>query len=328
MSTRPSPVTVTVTGAAGQIAYSLLFRLAAGDVFGDRPVALRLLEIPAARQAAEGVAMELSDSAFPLLDSITVTDDQDEGFAGAEAVFLVGAKPRGKGEERSDLLVGNGKIFGPQGQAIARNASPDVRVLVVGNPANTNAAILDAHAGLAAGQVTAMTRLDHNRALAQLADKLGATTPRLTNMTVWGNHSSTQFPDVAELRLDGEPVADSLDRSWVDEEFIPRVARRGGEIIEVRGSSSAASAASSAVDHMHDWFHGTPDGDWVSVALRSDGSYGIPEGLFASFPCRAVNGTWEIVRDLELDERQQERIRATVEELESELATVRDGGML
>lgn len=328
MSTATTPVTVTVTGAAGQIAYSLLFRVAAGDAFGDRPVALRLLEIPDARRAAEGVAMELSDSAFPLLDSVTVTDDPEEGFAGADAVFLVGAKPRGKGEERSDLLTGNGKIFGPQGQAIARNASPDVRVLVVGNPANTNAAILDAHAGLPAGQVTAMTRLDHNRALAQLAEKLGTSTTRLTNMTVWGNHSSTQFPDIAELRMDGEPVAESLDRTWVDEEFIPRVAQRGSEIIDVRGSSSAASAASSAVDHMHDWVHGTPQGDWVSVAMRSDGSYGIPEGLFASFPCRSVNGTWEIVQGLELDERQQERIRATADELASELNTVREAGML
>ncbi|WP_312979701.1 malate dehydrogenase [Corynebacterium sp.] len=328
MSTATTPVTVTVTGAAGQIAYSLLFRVAAGDAFGDRPVALRLLEIPDARRAAEGVAMELSDSAFPLLDSVTVTDDPEEGFAGADAVFLVGAKPRGKGEERSDLLTGNGKIFGPQGQAIARNASPDVRVLVVGNPANTNAAILGAHAGLPAGQVTAMTRLDHNRALAQLAEKLGTSTTRLTNMTVWGNHSSTQFPDIAELRMDGEPVAESLDRTWVDEEFIPRVAQRGSEIIDVRGSSSAASAASSAVDHMHDWVHGTPQGDWVSVAMRSDGSYGIPEGLFASFPCRSVNGTWEIVQGLELDERQQERIRATADELASELNTVREAGML
>lgn len=328
MSTAATPVTVTVTGAAGQIAYSLLFRIAAGDAFGDRPVAFRLLEIPDARRAAEGVAMELSDSAFPLVDSITVTDDPDEGFAGADAVFLVGAKPRGKGEERSDLLIGNGKIFGPQGQAIARNASPDVRVLVVGNPANTNAAILDAHAGLAAGQVTAMTRLDHNRALAQLAEKLGTSTTRLTNMTVWGNHSSTQFPDVAELRLDGEPVAGSLEQTWVDEDFIPRVAQRGGEIIEVRGSSSAASAASSAVDHMHDWFNGTPQGDWVSVALRSDGSYGIPEGLFASFPCRSVDGRWEIVQGLELVERQQERIRTTADELASELDTVREAGML
>jgi malate dehydrogenase len=326
--TSPAPLTVTVTGAAGQIAYSLLFRIAAGDAFGERPVALRLLEIPAARRAAEGVAMELSDSAFPLVQSITVTDDQDEGFAGADAVFLVGAKPRGKGEERSDLLIGNGRIFGPQGRSIAANASPDVRVLVVGNPANTNAAILDAHAGLDAGQVTAMTRLDHNRSLAQLADKLGVTTTRLTNMTVWGNHSTTQFPDVAELRLDGKPVADFLDSSWVDEEFIPRVAKRGGEIIEVRGSSSAASAASSAVDHMRDWSQGTPAGDWVSVALRSDGSYGIPEGLFASFPCRSVDGTWEIVQGLELDERQQERIRATVAELESERDTVREAGML
>lgn len=322
------PVTVTVTGASGQIAYALLFRIAAGDVFGDRPVHLHLLDIPGARRSAEGVAMELSDSAFPVLERILVTDDPAEGFGGAEAVFLVGAKPRGKGEERSDLLVGNGEIFGPQGRQIAEHASPDVRILVVGNPANTNAAILDAHAGLKAGQVTAMTRLDHNRALAQVADKLGVSTTRLTKMTVWGNHSSTQFPDTAELLLDGEPVADRLDHAWVDDDFIPRVAKRGSEIIDVRGSSSAASAASAAVDHMRDWFAGTPEGDWVSVALRSDGSYGVAEGLIASFPCRSVDGRWEIVQGLELDDRQRERIRTSADELESELNTVRDAGML
>lgn len=327
-SATAGPVTVTVTGASGQIAYSLLFRIAAGDVFGDRTVRLRLLDIPESRRAAEGVAMELSDSAFPAVDEITVTDDPAEGFVGAEAVFLVGAKPRGKGEERSDLLVGNGKIFGPQGKAIAESAADDVRVLVVGNPANTNAAILDAHAGLDAGQITAMTRLDHNRALAQIAGKLGVKTTQLTKMTVWGNHSSTQFPDVAELLLDGEPVAGRLDRTWVDDEFIPRVAKRGSEIIDVRGSSSAASAASSAVDHMRDWYAGTPENDWVSVALRSDGSYDVPEGLFASFPCRAVDGRWEIVQGLELDDRQRDRIRASVEELDSELNTVRESGML
>ncbi|MDN6510243.1 MAG: malate dehydrogenase [Corynebacterium sp.] len=322
------PITVTVTGAAGQIAYSLLFRVASGDVFGDRPVKLRLLEIPAAKRAAEGVAMELLDSAFPLIADITVTDDPDEGFAGAEAVFLVGAKPRGKGEERSDLLTGNGKIFGPQGKAIAANAAPGVRVLVVGNPANTNATILDAHAGLEAGQVTAMTRLDHNRALAQVAGKLGVTPGRLSRMTVWGNHSNTQFPDVAELLLDGEPVAGTLDPEWVDSEFIPRVAQRGAEIIDVRGSSSAASAASSAVDHMHDWFNGTPEGDWTSVVLRSDGSYGVAEGLFASFPCRAVDGVWQIVQGLDLDDRQRRRIADSASELAEERDTVRDAGML
>lgn len=323
-----SPVTVTVTGAAGQIAYSLLFRIAAGNVFGDRRVNLRLLEIPAGRRAAEGVAMELSDAALPHLGEIVVTDDAAEGFAGADAAFLVGAKPRGKGEERSDLLIGNGGIFGPQGRAIAENAAPGVKVLVVGNPANTNAAILAAHAGLPRGQVTAMTRLDHNRGLSQIGQKLDVAPARLSRMTVWGNHSSTQFPDVAELQLDGSPVADQLDNPWVAGEFIPRVANRGAEIIEVRGSSSAASAASAAVDHMRDWVAGTPEGDWTSVALESDGSYGVPEGVVCSFPCRSVDGRWEIVQGLELSDDQQERLTATVEELQAEWKTVKDAGMV
>lgn len=322
------PVTVTVTGAAGQIAYSLLFRIAAGNVFGDRRVNLRLLEIPAGRRAAEGVAMELSDAALPHLGEIVVTDDAAEGFAGADAAFLVGAKPRGKGEERSDLLIGNGGIFGPQGRAIAENAAPGVKVLVVGNPANTNAAILAAHAGLPRGQVTAMTRLDHNRGLSQIGQKLDVAPARLSRMTVWGNHSSTQFPDVAELQLDGSPVADQLDNAWVAGEFIPRVANRGAEIIEVRGSSSAASAASAAVDHMRDWVAGTPEGDWTSVALESDGSYGVPEGVVCSFPCRSVDGRWEIVQGLELSDDQQERLTATVEELQAEWKTVKDAGMV
>ncbi|MGO1949738.1 MAG: malate dehydrogenase [Mycobacteriaceae bacterium] len=328
VNTSTSPVTVTVTGAAGQIAYSLLFRIGAGEVFGDRTVNLRLLEIPAVVKSAEGVAMELLDSAFPHVGDITVTDDQEEGFAGADAVFLVGAKPRGKGEERSDLLVGNGPIFGPQGTAIGTSASDDVRVLVVGNPANTNAAILAAHAGLPARQVTAMTRLDHNRALAQLAKKLEVAPSRLSRMTVWGNHSSSQFPDVTELELDGEPVADRLDPEWVEEEFIPRVANRGAEIIDVRGSSSAASAASAATDHMRDWVSGTPEGDWVSVALPSDGSYGVPEGIVSSFPCRSVDGHWEIVQGLGIGDRQREGIDASVAELQSEFTTVQDAGMV
>ena len=323
-----SPVTVTVTGAAGQIAYSLLFRIAAGNVFGDRRVNLRLLEIPAGRRAAEGVAMELSDAALPHLGEIVVTDDAAEGFAGADAAFLVGAKPRGKGEERSDLRIGNGGSFGPQGRAIAENAAPGVKVLVVGNPANTNAAILAAHAGLPRGQITAMTRLDHNRGLSQIGQKLDVAPARLSRMTVWGNHSSTQFPDVAELQLDGSPVADQLDNPWVAGEFIPRVANRGAEIIEVRGSSSAASAASAAVDHMRDWVAGTPEGDWTSVALESDGSYGVPEGVVCSFPCRSVDGRWEIVQGLELSDDQRERLTATVEELQTEWETVKDAGMV
>ena len=327
-----SPVTVTVTGAAGQIAYSLLFRIAAGNVFGDRRVNLRLLEIPAGRRAAEGVAMELSDAALPHLGEIVVTDDAAEGFAGADAAFLVGAKPRGKGEERSDLLIGNGGIFGPQGRAIAENAAPGVKVLVVGNPANTNAAILAAHAGLPRGQVTAMTRLDHNRGLSQIGQKLDVAPARLSRMTVWGNHSTTQFPDITELVDDtGRPLAEDLggpEGTWNTDEFIPRVAKRGAEIISVRGSSSAASAASAAVDHMRDWVAGTPEGDWTSVALESDGSYGVPEGVVCSFPCRSVDGRWEIVQGLELSDDQQERLTATVEELQTEWETVKDAGMV
>lgn len=322
-------VTVTVTGAGGQIGYSLLFRIAKGEVFGDRVVNLRLLETESGVQAARGVALELSDCAYPLLGEVTITSDINEGFKGANAVFLVGAKPRQKGEERADLLAANGKIFGPQGKAIAEHAADDVRVIVVGNPANTNAAIVAAHAkGLDPRRVTALTRLDHNRGLAQVAEKLDVAVRDLKKMIVWGNHSATQFPDVAELTLNGEKIADKLDESWVDEEFIPRVAKRGAEIIEVRGRSSAASAANGALDHMRDWVNGTPEGDWVSVALPSDGSYGIPEGLVFSFPCRSVNGEWEIVQGLEISPAQQERIDANVKELQEEKAAVEAAGLL
>jgi malate dehydrogenase len=326
-----TPVTVTVTGAAGQIAYSLLFRIASGEVFGPAtPVNLRLLEIPAAVGAAEGVAMELFDGAFPLLADVEVTDDGARAFDRADAAFLVGAKPRGKGAERAELLADNGKIFGPQGRDIADHASDDIRVLVVGNPANTNAAILAASAGLPAGRVTAMTRLDHNRALAQVSAKLGIPVAGLRRMTVWGNHSATQFPDVTELRdaTTGEHLADRLGEEWVTDEFIPRVAGRGSEIIDVRGASSAASAASAAVDHMRDWVHGTPEDDWVSVALPSDGSYGVPEGLVSSFPCRSVDGEWEIVRGLDLGAAQRDRLDATVADLQEEAATVRALGLV
>ena len=324
-----SPVTVAVTGAAGQIGYSLLFRLVTGEVFGNRRVNLQLLETEEGAKAAEGVAMELADCAFPLLGEVNISTDPAEGFRGANAAFLVGAKPRQKGEERSDLLAANGKIFAPQGKAIGEEAADDVRVLVVGNPANTNAAIVASHApGLDPKHVTALTRLDHNRALAQVAQKLGVAVTELTNMTVWGNHSATQFPDVAELKVNGEPVAGKLDRAWLDDEFIPRVAKRGSEIIEVRGRSSAASAASAACDHMRTWLSGTPEGDWVSVALPSDGSYGVPEGLVSSFPCRSVDGEWEIVQGLELGDAQRSRLDKTVTELQEEWNAVKQAGLV
>lgn len=326
--TQPA-VNVAVTGAAGQIGYSLLWRLATGEVFGQRQVNLHLIEVGPGVQAAHGVAMELMDSAFPLLGDIVVTEDLHEGFRDVHAAFLVGAQPRQKGQERADLLAANGGIFAPQGKAIAEVASPDVRVLVVGNPANTNAAILLANApGLNPRQVTSMTRLDHNRALAQVAQKLNVAVGELTQMTVWGNHSASQFPDVTELLLNGQPVADKLDQDWLTGEFIPRVAQRGAEIIEVRGRSSAASAASGALDHMRDWFQGTREGDWVSVALPSDGSYGVPEGLVSSMPCRCVNGHWEIVQGLQLGEFQQARLKATVEELQSEMDSVKELGLV
>lgn len=323
------PVNVTVTGAAGQIGYSLLFRLAAGEVFGDRPVNLTLLETEKGAQVAKGVAMELADCAFPRLGKVTITSDVNEGFEGANAALLVGAKPRGQGEERADLLAANGRIFAPQGKAIAEHAADDVRVLVVGNPANTNAAIAAAHAeGLAPNRMTALTRLDHNRALAQVAEKLNVPLTSLRHMTVWGNHSATQFPDVTELLVDGERAAERLDSAWVNNDFIPRVAKRGSEIIEVRGRSSAASAASAALDHMRDWVHGTPEDDWVSVALPSDGSYGIPEGLLFSFPCRSVNGEWEIVQGLEIGAAQREMIDKNVAELQEEWEAVRSAGLV
>lgn len=332
--TASSTVTVAVTGAAGQIAYSLLFRIAAGEAFGpDTTVNLRLLEIPAAVSAAEGVALELQDSAFPLLQSVTVTDDMATAFSGADAAFLVGARPRGKGMERADLLAANGGIFGPQGRAIAEHAAPGVRVLVVGNPANTNAAIAAASGGFSAGQVTAMTRLDHNRGLAQIAAKLNVPVSRVQRMTVWGNHSATQFPDFSEAvdAITGEPLADKLggvDGQWSTEEFIPRVANRGAEIIKVRGLSSAASAANAAVNHMRDWVQGTAEGDWVSVGLSSDGSYGVPEGLMCSFPCRSVDGQWEIVHGVELSASQRQRLDASVAEIRAEWDEVQKLGLL
>ena len=306
-----APKKIAVTGAAGQIAYSLLWRIANGDVYGqDTPIELNLLEITPALGATEGVAMELLDSAFPLVKKITVTDDANKAFDGANAAFLVGAKPRGKGEERSDLLAANGKIFGPQGTALNDHAADDIRVLVVGNPANTNA----------------MMRLDHNRSLSQLAEKLGKDSTDFEQVAIWGNHSATQFPDITYATVGGDKVSDLVDQDWYVNEFIPRVAKRGAEIIEVRGKSSAASAASSAIDHMRDWVQGTEK--WASAAIPSDGSYGVPEGLIFGFPTVSRNGAWEIVQGLELSDFQKERIAANIAELQEERDAVASLGLL
>ena len=309
------PVKVTVTGAAGNIAYSLLWRIAAGDVFGkDTPVDLALLEIPAVVEKAEGVAMELRDSALPLVNSITVADDLKVAFEDASAAFLVGSRPRSKGMERADLLEANGAIFTEQGKAINDYAARDVRVLVVGNPANTNA-LIAAHSApdLDNSQFNALMRLDHNRTLGQLAAKTGKATKDFSKIAVWGNHSATQFPDIAFANAE-------VDEQWYREEMIPKVAKRGAEIIEVRGSSSAASAASAAVDHMHDWVHGTED--WRTAAVPSDGSYGVDEGLICGFPTICRDGKWEIVQGLELSDFQKERIEASVQELREEREAV------
>ncbi|MEJ5928619.1 malate dehydrogenase [Corynebacterium sp. H128] len=319
-----SPKKITVTGAAGNIAYSLLWRIANGDVYGkDVPVELNLLEIEPALRATEGVAMELLDSAFPLLKNIRITSSAAEAFDGASAAFLVGAKPRGKGEERSDLLSANGKIFGPQGKAINDHAAEDIRVVVVGNPANTNALIAqNAAKDVPASRFSALMRLDHSRAVSQLATKLGKTATDFEKMVVWGNHSATQFPDICYATCEGKPVVDLVDHTWYRDEFIPRVAKRGSEIIEVRGSSSAASAASAAIDHMHDWINGTDQ--WVSAAIPSTGAYGIPEGIVVGMPTISEGGEWKIVEGLELSDFQRERIDANVAELQEEREAVKD----
>lgn len=315
---------IAVTGAAGQIAYSLLWRIANGDVYGkDTPIELQLLEIPVALGGAEGVAMELNDSAFPLLKNIVVTDKLEEAFDGTNAAFLVGAMPRGKGQERSDLLAANGKIFGPQGKAINDHAADDIRVLVVGNPANTNALIaMHAAKDVPNDRFNAMMRLDHNRALSQLGEKLGRDKNDINDLVVWGNHSATQFPDLTYATIGSDSVMDLIDHHWYVDEFIPRVAKRGAEIIEVRGKSSAASAASSAVDHMHDWINGTER--WSTAAIPSDGSYGVPEGLLFGFPTAACGGEWQIVDGLELNDFQKKRIAANAAELADEKAAVAD----
>src|SRR5919197_3991749 len=312
---------VTVTGAAGQIGYALLFRIASGQLLGpDTKVHLNLLEIPQAVKAAEGTALELFDAAFPLLAGVDIYDDPKQAFDGTNIALLVGARPRTKGMERADLLEANGGIFKPQGEAIAAGAADDVKVLVVGNPANTNALIAQSNAdGVPAERFTAMTRLDHNRAVAQLADKTGASVSEITNMAIWGNHSPTMYPDLFNAKVKGERALDVVgDEAWVADEFIPRVGKRGAEIIEARGASSAASAANAAVDHVRDWVQGTADDDWVSMAVPSDGSYGVEEGLMSSFPVRTSGGEWEIVQGLDVPDFSRERIERTVAELREE----------
>jgi len=324
-----SPVTVTITGAGGQIGYALLFRIASGQLLGaDVPVRVRLLEIPAGRSAAEGTALELQDGAFPLLRSIDVTEDANAAFDGANVALLVGARPRGAGMERADLLEANGAIFGPQGAAINAGAADDIRVLVVGNPANTNALIASAHApDVPAERFTAMTRLDHNRAVAQLAAKLDVPVTSIEGVIVWGNHSASQYPDLTHATVDGRPATELVDERWLADEYIPRVAKRGAEIIQVRGSSSAASAASAAIDHVYDWVNGTGE-RWTSAAIVSDGSYGVPAGLISSFPVRAVDGEWRIVDGLTIDDFSRQRIDASVAELVEERDAVRALGLL
>lgn len=326
-----TPVTVTVTGAAGQIGYALLFRIASGHLLGaDVPVRLRLLEIPQAAKAAEGTAMELDDCAFPLLSGIDIFDDAVRAFEGTNVALLVGARPRTKGMERGDLLEANGGIFKPQGEAINAGAADDVRILVVGNPANTNALIAQQHApDVPAERFTAMTRLDHNRALAQLSKKTGASVSEIRKMTIWGNHSATQYPDVFHAEIAGRNAAETVnDQNWLENDFIPTVAKRGAAIIEARGASSAASAASAAIDHVHTWVNGTADGDWTSMAVVSDGSYGVPEGLISSFPVTTGDGKWEIVQGLEIDDFSRSRIDASVAELSEEREAVRKLGLI
>lgn len=319
-----SPVHVTITGAAGNIGYALAFRIAAGDMLGpDQPVVLQLLEIPPALPALNGVVMELNDCAFPLLAGIVATDDANVGFKDSNYALLVGARPRGKGMERKDLLEANGKIFGPQGKAINDNASKDIRVLVVGNPANTNCLIAQSAAPkIDPKQFTAMTRLDHNRALSQLAEKTGKHVNDIKKMIIWGNHSATQYPDISKCTVDGSPAAGLVDEGWYRDTFIPKVQQRGKAIIEARGASSAASAASAAIDHMHDWTLGTPGDDWVSMAIPSDGSYGIKPGIIYSFPCTCKNGQYQVVQGLTTDDFSSAKMKATEDELRQERESV------
>ena len=315
------PVKVTVTGAAGQIGYALLFRIASGQMLGpETPVELSLLEIPDALKAAEGTAMELEDCAFPLLHRVEISADPRKAFDGVNVALLVGARPRGPGMERSDLLEANGGIFKPQGDAINAVAADDVKVLVVGNPANTNCLIAMSNApDVPRERFTAMTRLDHNRAISQLANKLGQPISSVSRMTVWGNHSTTQYPDLVNARVNGESAWEAVDdEAWIGEEFIPRVAKRGAEVISARGASSAASAANAAVDHIHDWVLGTVAGDWVSMSVPADGSYGVEEGIISGYPCSCRDGEWKIVEGLEVPEFSRTRIDASAAELREE----------
>jgi malate dehydrogenase len=321
-----APVKIAITGAAGQIGYQLAFRIASGQMLGpDTPVILQLLEIPPALGALKGVEMELLDCAFPTLAGVVATDQPDTAFADANYALLVGARPRGPGMERKDLLLENAKIFSVQGKSLNERAHRKVKVLVVGNPANTNALIALSNApDLDHARFTAMTRLDHNRAIAQLAAKTGAAVPSIRQMTIWGNHSATQYPDIAHSLVDGRPAPSLVDDAWVREDFIPTVQQRGAAIIKARGASSAASAASAAIDHMRDWALGTPGDDWVSMAVPSDGSYGVAEGIVYSFPVRCSNGRWEIVQGLPLSDFSRERMKATEAELLEERDGVRD----
>jgi len=325
------PVKVAVTGAAGQICYSLLFRIASGELLGpDQPVQLRLLEITPALKALEGVVMELDDCAYPLLESVVTGDDPNQVFDGVNIAFLVGARPRSKGMERGDLLEANGAIFKPQGRALNDHAADDVKVLITGNPANTNALIALSNApDIPTERFTALTRLDHNRAVGQLAIKAGVPVTDVTRMTIWGNHSATQYPDLFNARVRGEQPTDIVgDTDWLEGDFLPTVQKRGAAIIEARGASSAASAAKATIDHMHDWVLGTPEGDWVSMAVPSDGSYGVPEGIVSSFACTTADGTYSIVRDLEVNDYSQAKINATVAELVEEREAVRALGLV
>jgi malate dehydrogenase len=326
-----TPVKVAVTGAAGQICYNLLFRIAAGDMLGkDTPVELRLLEITPALKALEGVVMELDDCAFPLLSAVEIGDDPAHVFDGANVALLVGARPRTKGMERGDLLEANGGIFTGQGRALNDHAADDVRITVTGNPANTNALIAMHNApDIPTARFTALTRLDHNRALAQLAHRTGSSVTDIRRMTIWGNHSATQYPDLFHCEVGGRNAAEVVDdQGWLADSFIPTVAKRGAAIIEARGSSSAASAASATIDHTRDWLRGTAEGDWVSMAVRSDGSYGVPEGLISSFPVTTSNGDWSIVQGLDIDDFSRARIDASVAELAEERTAVTDLGLI
>ncbi len=326
-----TPVKVAITGAAGQICYSLLFRIASGSMLGpDQPVELRLLEITPALKALEGVVMELDDCAFPLLSNVEIGDDPKTVFDGVNLACLVGARPRSKGMERGDLLEANGAIFKPQGRALNDHAADDIKVLITGNPANTNALIAMSNApDIPQQRFNALTRLDHNRAIAQLAAKTGSSVNDITQMTIWGNHSATQYPDLFNALVDGRNAAELVDdQAWVESTFLPTVQKRGAAIIEARGFSSAASAANATVEHMRDWSLGTPDGDWVSMSVPSDGSYGIPEGLISSFPCRVAHGAYEIVQGLQINDFSRGKIDASVAELAEERDAVRELGLI